>query len=1829
MSGLNPKSSITTLDTDLSPEVQKQDTNSQAELLTTALPATVARGWDIAYEWAEKNNLLKELVKVISTCLILNKPQTFGCILEQITSDNALALLEGWKETDQAAALLYKLALSAVNNKHLLSSYPPPTKGVSAAKQLRGELQAHYLIALLVEQLPMGTPKEREWFGLLRLWVLTHAINRSFTKNYQDNYLRVVSDKLRMACSDDTEWKKIFLYLHTSSALNDFDELNRLLIDKADRANKNRKQPSISDTHRVLFRNLKSVARRDHNVDLRFSKSEFLVLNDDLKVTNPPLNNTPRLDKLVDGEDVALTISGEPDKDGMEDGSIVAQVAVDENQSYVHQRLEAGRIFLATTEELQFLPYSWGKPNQFEIAALLSWVNQKLSSGDEGTKTLAAIIWLAVQTAQSLRRAMDIRFTSEISREWAIDINSLLLHRTPPQRLPGWQPKNDDELRWIKAPANKFSIALPISLKTILRRYLKSNASIAQVGDIWDSRWGKSPEEIFRESLKIVAHRVTPGMLAGALPQQVFVKSRDHVLTRLITSHPNTALSGACSYRGWSFAELRPILSGTLPDMPVETNAIEKRNVLGSQLEPVESLLIDAISNASAKAKKFRQQNDPIAFHNAFTAYVTVMLLAASGARPISDPFEKLAHFDFTEGFVFIDDKTSSHIHQGRLVVLTDEICKYIQVDYLAHLRKISFAIHEVNPKLAEDINGIATGSNAEVMPFMFFITEGATGWKSVSEKSITETGLFDWPLPLNLFRHRLARKLRHLDVDPELIDSVMGHADGATPTHGDYSFRNWDEDMRGVRPHMENLFKKLGFEMISGWRGMAMCAPERNSHTPVPSTNKVTLFGAALRKQEREQRKQDALRDASRQIRQFINERTLTELSAEEIEALSNQLLFRSNGLLHPQGYFKYQYFIKILERLGRWKGKSVRFKKRYILAQEEASHFTEGASGALSLFQELRAKLAALTPIIMRAKLSQKVSADVALIYLNLENRITSSELIKDVLHHKCIRMVTLKDSVYLEHSRNVKAILIDVPVQRYLISANSALHLDTILSAKISQPFTDHTVPEPLLPLADILIRHKYIETNATITKFYDAICKVVDQVNMMTMPGIVAGYLAGRVESYSLMWRDFTRLTLGYSVDTPIASDEEVKDVDEVAKPQLTAQAVAIHPNGIDYILLQQGANSLMNGFDKLLAEYRSKKSGPYATQDRKELQRAMNSMLEEHRGKISSAMQLLALWICSLLQRKNRNGFISLDSIKRYKSALNTPFVDIGYAQDILSMDDDDVTSFYTDLFDSLEVQDTQYVADRLADFHRWAKQNYAVEDPDWSELPATFSSAHVSPGIITEEEYQRALKLLMGKSISNTREQVAPAFLLLLCYRFGLRSGEALGLIRDDWQDYGDLIVVLVQNNSMRRLKTQTSRRQVPLVFHLSNLEKEIISQWMTLIAAQSGNNMSDGLFFKGKKEYQPGSRNLIKSHVISSLKIATNNPQITLHHARHAAANRVGIGMCGIEVSQWRMHLQSTHSQENLVENILLGAGGPTRRKIWALGRYLGHVRRSTTTKNYIHFLSELADGFVEPIIESEPSTLLHAIKLDEFPRAADISCDLLITHKYVEPTPSLMLQFFRLLSLGKPAHEASYALGLDEKYIELCCRVLDKVDSKMRLSKTKFTQDQQALTPLEFLRRLKEPAWNRLIKYAENIDKAKSDLMVSSLTSEGVIIEMIGETRQLVMWEPQHFQIVKLFIEYFGIDESRFLVVHSNQCDERVLDMSHADGFKSISRTEAAHNGKKLKIDPAVAGLNCNRVEKRCALIYSENDKFEIRNRIEFAVVYIAFSMLLTLKN
>lgn len=1760
--------------------------------------------WCLAIEVSEKFDCLHGLFLLVDTLLIHKKVSGLGSILKVISMPVVNQLLGAWAPNNQVASQLYKLSSVVQHNQHLFDLYIPLTDQEAASRQLRNELHTHYMLAVLLERVPPGGNTERAWYESMRAWFLVHAMQRARYGNCQDDLLRTTADHIRLAAANMSDRLKIIQVLR--SPAEDFDSLNNQIIFKAGRLPD---RQELSPTAYDFLKSLVKVARGDHKSDQGYGASDQLYkrLASEKTVISPalPVAKLPWSQGEDDGTLELELVNG-----GEDEGNI-ATVPVDSDVSYELQRLSSGAVLLQAVEEAQLLPWSWGRPNPLETPALEEEVRRLVAASNPTDQLLGALVWLALRTGRSLRRALSFEVSSTINPEWTIDPQSMELRRSVPMRANGWLPSCPEEKAWVRPVAGMNRISIPQRIGDIIGKRISASPAARWLWELWDASWPTDPESHFRALLKESLPRLTPGMLGGVLPQQGYQGTRDEVLARMLSAHPQSGLPAACAYANWTASDpALKVFQYKSDEDWLETQPI----VMGSRLDPIEHHLVTSVLELTSKLQYDQARLGIVACHNFSTIYVLMMLFAATGARPVRDPFESVLHFDFEEHYVYLDDKAIETGGNARLVPLPVRLSNYIRQHYLAHLRSLGHLLQEANPSLAAEIRAMAEERPSGRMPLFFLLEEeNGIAWASVTGNAVLNIGLQDCPLPPNLFRQRLDKQLRRRGVDNEIIAGIFGHADAGSESYGDFSTRMWAEDALDVRQVLADAFEALPFVMLPiVIRGSIRGWPAKQGQPDAP-----VLFGAAAREQARRLFNLNAVRLAGMEIEGFLGQRQLSQLGQDEVDDLSRKMLFCSNGLPRRNGAIRYEHMLRRLEREYAAYGKKVRVGKRYIV-QHPTSPFSHATPRANALLQRARQAVETSLQSMPPSKLTITDCAVLAPVLLALECLVADKKALLQISTGKHFRLVELMGSLYLELGNEDEIKAADALVMRRKITPYCAYLLARLRAGKREAKIDKVRVPDFLSPLAGVLSNGQSPSTIHHSAQLITALARVVDQHNAMNLPGVLAGYLGGRVKSSSLSLNNWVRLHYGVPIRLPgalLADERTAGGLDVLGNP-------IIGPLGSAFDDLagaaQEEARKLFSGLRDNLNKARN--SGrDAAARSRPQLKVLIERKLKQARSKVASAPLLLGFWVLHLLAMRINNGYhYAYSSIERYLSALSPYFIGVACKADLMAMDDADVTELYGNILMSAKPGNRGYVGDRLLQFHAFAK-TLGVEDPDWDELPLENPAKHVSPRVITNKEYHTALQLLLGSSRASEYSSDSLAMLLFLCYRFGLRGKEALGLMRSDWLDHGELIVVSVQNNKLRKLKTPGSRRQVPLVFNLLDAEEKLIARHFANLEGLFGKEDDCPIFTHERLPLSETDINRMRALVIEILKAVTGDTCTNLHHARHTAANRLALGVFGLGGKIWKGREFSRRDDAGM---IVLGTSGTTRRAMWATGRYLGHVRRETQFQNYLHFVSDWADTYLSSMMlpSARPDQSM-IIKLDGLPRLAELESGLLekTPKPSTAPTPGKLVALLRHVAMGKPWEPASQLLSLDRSSAAMMVDVVEAIAQRIRLA------SHPGGPGVAFLQMIKKPGWNRIMATMEDLSRPNMSTNASVVerfdVSRNEVASMVGASRQLIMWEEKHFRLIRQMLDYYTIPPNLYKTVVSNQAAPELHSVADTAGFQLQYQNEAGA-GTYFQLDSVREDPNTKQhVESRCVVSLQKNSLGFVRTSYELVLLFAVF--------
>lgn len=1758
--------------------------------------------WPSIQQWAVNKHCLAGIARLIDAGNISDDPKLITTFIREVSSSSALDILEQWSENhNEHLSEILSVGHAALHDTSIFEVWPPLLQGASIDPCLRGKLQFRYAIALAAQQYPFSDrPHEQDWYRQLRLWHLLHTIERSARGNSIDSNLRRVANGLRLAGDQKSSWVQLILSIRQplKFASLTIDDLDHLLIARTQSMLAER----TSSSKRAFLRAVIEVAQHADAAENNllpvvssqiypkfFSSSKY---NEDI-VSSMPLalyqdENLQHVDYHQENEE-------DPDS------TTWTGMAITQHRSYTHQRLDIASTLLASAFERQSIPWAWSMPNPHEVLHLKQWTEQLINDEAPHLQLLGALLWIGLHTGRSLRLTLEIELLETSDWEWRIHPDCNLLHRLPPKRISHSKLVQQYDADWVIPVAASVKINIPDRIMTTLKQSIKTKQITVNslcLGDLWYHPDGITPIQCFEQYKPV--RRLTAGMVGKVLDLETFQALQDSQYTRLICSHPRTGLPGSCAYPSWSVEQIESMLNR---DQKSEYSILSDPHFLGmgSRLSVIEQLLQAQIKQTNQRLINTVRDGHLIDIHNQLSGYLALSIWAATGMRAVHDPLETSAQIDQEQRLLFINDKSSGGARNGRLVPLPAQLCVFLTEDYPKYLHSLSRVLPTDCHSMAATIHDLAKCQRPVDMPFLFIlqIRNGLLEWRSISESNVDALNLFSCPLPLRLFRHRLLNNLRSQEISAEIIDGLAGHAEGGTASYGPYSTRCWHDDIVLARPAIEAAFATLGF--INEWPVIKLPKLPASHLSSDPASNR--FFGTQARTIKRKRMLRRNREQACKIISEHTRVKPLEDLDEQALNALVKGLLFYPNGLPKTSGFIQYTVFIKHIERVWHKSGKKVAIPRRYVPISPDDSPFTIESVGTTTWYQSSSKRFERYLKIQATSRLRLNRLITLGVLSLCILDRVTNLKLLHAVISGHHYRIIRYRDHDYLDYSErwnyNTHPIpnsqndtpWVDVPSMRFPICAGTAKLLDRALSSKKRRIQPD----KPLSPALSSELNWLLPKTENHQLPFsvlLEELVQHVNQYNQMDLPGILAGYLSGKVLSAALGWADWVRLQSGKHLHISAQGVEPKNDSDHLIGASSNIE--------IDSQQMLKTAYSFCREYEQLFNEFETKTRQNL----RRQLKRKLNHILNEHQLGLSSAMSLLGRWTVWLIDdpvkgsRGKTPKLKKISTVRRYFDALSPRFREVAYEFDLLRADADEITELYETILLVRSSVNPGYVANRLIDFHHWASQ-LQVAEPDWPNLPLVNCNWSVSPGYIRESDYQKTLLQLVRETGYNA------AFILFLCYRFGLRGKEAIGLRRQDWIMEDEQHIINVTNNAFRNVKTANSKRQLPLLFPLSQFEQEIIDYIVANSFASHGDDQLAPIIGQsGEARRLPNTRQI--DAINAALKSVTGNQQITLHHARHSLGNRLAQLLFGSDLKSWKKENGMTASSG--IQQYLLNSEGTTRRAPWALAVYMGHASPVTSLRNYLHFIPEwLSETFKH--VRNGRRGRANTIDLNKCPK---ISVGITNFSTKIRITATDIVKMLRLVANGSDMERVAGTFNIPDIVVSHLKTSLRHIDVRVRLFKDVKDSNH------DLINRITENGWHRLIKLSDKLDKdtdRKLTICIQGFT------KTIGGTGQIVLYEEASFQLMKSIVERLDIPESIYQVVYNSN---RSMEDAMEHGFKPISIEEASGKSRfridRIEFDVNQKGSKGAAVD-RCGFVLKRNSLSDLRNRHELIILLICF--------
>lgn len=489
-------------------------------------------------------------------------------------------------------------------------------------------------------------------------------------------------------------------------------------------------------------------------------------------------------------------------------------------------------------------------------------------------------------------------------------------------------------------------------------------------------------------------------------------------------------------------------------------------------------------------------------------------------------------------------------------------------------------------------------------------------------------------------------------------------------------------------------------------------------------------------------------------------------------------------------------------------------------------------------------------------------------------------------------------------------------------------------------------------------------------------------------MLDMPHFVAHYAQSRDLGASLTQENYERLCTGLAPPHKIRSIESSGAVHRVREPDAL-------PRLPETLLLS----------DQLASLSRLRHCVRRSQSDGKErsvgvASKALRRFLESD-PETPPLVRLLAQWLKHRISAKD----IKVSSALTYLSSIGKSLV-------VASVDQPDVAGYAQHDWQCLYERAMQescsnnaqaYRCARLIEFHGWLIERFEV--PPVAIEGERPGLRNVDAQVLTPREIIRARKWLassLDRRLAAIRELV-----LILGYRCGLRRSEVASL---RLQDLPGLLEpgchhpeLLVRNNLYATVKSPSSVRRLPLWLFLMDSELAQLRLWVRRRHAEQHQLSAQALLFCAAGE---PLRMLTDTEVFAPIQRAMCNASgsadMRFHHNRHSFATfsllRLMEHQPGDYIPvQWRLDDQQEVALpkwgESFSELARLGAtGAPTRKHLWALSGWCGHLDPGESMASYLHLIDWLLGAMVRRRRNPELSRVAQANLLGVNPSGIDV---------------------------------------------------------------------------------------------------------------------------------------------------------------------------------------------------------------------------------------------
>jgi len=349
-------------------------------------------------------------------------------------------------------------------------------------------------------------------------------------------------------------------------------------------------------------------------------------------------------------------------------------------------------------------------------------------------------------------------------------------------------------------------------------------------------------------------------------------------------------------------------------------------------------------------------------------------------------------------------------------------------------------------------------------------------------------------------------------------------------------------------------------------------------------------------------------------------------------------------------------------------------------------------------------------------------------------------------------------------------------------------------------------------------------------------------------------------------------------------------------------------------------------------------------------------------------KLQAPAQTYLGWLDHLLKGHSSSGHPLADSTIFQYFLLATPMlISVFGKEDPAAFDPEELATTYQALLvEHSGAHQKSKLSKALREFHHYlARDNKRLHLKDTRELLG--DEAVLSPveaRIITYDEFESAKDVLKKKVHRYPKNKVQAALLLFIfTFRLGLRRSEAAMLLLADFHLDGNPML-LIRPHVQRRLKSNNSKRSIPMRYFLSVQEMRFVRAYVaSRLSQESRKPFSQYVFGNPDEDNALMPIETLVDWIHESIREVTGDKTVHLHHLRHSFGSWTYLKLRATDhpiLIDAFSSLPKTHMElrkgRRLRIQLLGTAIHPQRGYGFAVARLLGHGGPHVSMEHYIH---------------------------------------------------------------------------------------------------------------------------------------------------------------------------------------------------------------------------------------------------------------------------------